>query len=329
MRRRKFIALLGGAAVALPFMARAQQATIPLIGFLGTASPGPYASRVAAFRRGLNELGYVEGRNVAIEFRWAEEQYDQLPALAADLIHRKVAVIATAGGPAPARAAEAATASIPIVFSVGEDPVKSGLVTSLNKPGGNKTGVFLFGAVMGSKRLSLVHELVPNAPLIALLVNPNSRNNDTQSYVKEMEAASHSIGLQLLIVNATAEPGLGTAFATLAQQRVGALLIAHDAFFIDRRVELVVLAAQQAMPAIYSQREFVEAGGLMSYGTSSTEEYRQAGVYVGRVLKGEKPADLPVMQSSKFELIINMKTAKTLGLTIPPGVLAIADEVIE
>jgi putative ABC transport system substrate-binding protein len=328
MRRREFIMLVGG-ATAWPLAARTQQATIPIIGFLGTGSPGPYASRVAAFRRGLNELGYVEGRNVAIEFRWAEDQFDQLPALAADLIHRKVAVIATSGGPAPARAAKAATASIPIVFSVGEDPVKSGLVTSLNKPGDNMTGVFFFGAVMGSKRLSLVHELVPNAPLIALLVNRNSRNADTQAYVKEMEAASHSMGLQLLIVNATAEHGLGTAFATLAQRRVGALLAAHDAFFIGHRAELVVLAAQQAMPAIYSLREFVEAGGLMSYGTSSTEEYRQVGVYVGRVLKGEKPADLPVMQSSKFELIINLETAKTLGIKISDNLMSLADEVIE
>jgi putative ABC transport system substrate-binding protein len=284
---------------------------------------------VAAFRRGLDELGYVEGRNVAIEFRWAEGRYDRLPALAADLISRHVAAIATAGGPAPALAAKSVTTTVPIVFAVGEDPVKAGLVTSLSHPRGNITGVFFFNAVLGTKRLALMRELVPGARVIGFLVNPDSRNADTQAHVNEMEAAARSLGLQILVVKASTEAGLDIAFGTLAQQGVRALLVAHDTFFINQRVRLVTLSARHAITSIYSQREFVEAGGMISYGTSNTEEYRQSGIYVGRILKGAKPSDLPVMQPTKFELVISLQTAKALGVTIPPTLLALADEVIE
>jgi putative ABC transport system substrate-binding protein len=326
VRRRECISLLGG-AVAWPVAARAQQPTMPVVGFLGTASAVPFTHLVASFRRGLQETGFVESRNFAIEYRWAEGQYDRVPALAADLVRRQVAVIVTVGGEPSAAAAIAATATIPIVFNVGADPVKMGLVTSLARPGGNATGVNIFTTELVEKRLGLLRDLVPTAATVGVLSNPNFPA--AVANVRESEAAAQAIGKEVVIFSAGSDAEIETAFMNIVQGRLGALLVLADPFFNSRRGLIVALAARHAIPAIYEWREFAEAGGLISYGTSLVEAYRQQGIYAGRILKGEKAAELPVVQLSKFELIINLNTARALGLAIPPGVLAIADEVIE
>jgi putative tryptophan/tyrosine transport system substrate-binding protein len=323
VNRRECITLLGGAAAAWPLAARAQQAALPVIGFVSSRSPGESASVVAGFRQGLKEAGYAEGRNVHIAFRWAEGQYDRLPALAAELVEIQVAVILAAGGSQTGLAAKAATSTIPIV-NIGSDPDRVGLVASLNRPGGNVTGVSLLSWPLTPKRLELLRELVPTATIIGVLVNPNAPNTELES--REIQAAARAIGQQIRILSATTEREIDAAFASVTQHGVGALVIGADAFFDSRRDLAVALAAQYEVPTIYS---FAAPGGLISYGASIPDGYRQAGIYVGRILKGEKPADLPILQPTKFELVINTKTAKALGLTVPPTLVAIADEVIE
>ena len=326
IRRRKFLAMLLGSAAAWPVAGRAQQPAMPVIGFLSSRLASDSVS-VVAFREGLKEAGFVEGQNVTIEYRWAEFQNDRLPAMAADLVQRRVAVIAATGSTAAAAAAKLATTTIPIVFGSGFDPVKEGLVASLNRPGDNITGVTALTFELGAKQLDLLHALVPNATVIAVLWNRN--DPDSEAQLKDVQAAARTLGLQTLALTIGSEGDFEAAFATLVQRGAGALLICSGAFFTAHRVQLAILAARHVVPAIYSIREFPMAGGLMSYATRFTDAYRQVGIYVGRILKGAKPADLPVMQPTKFELVINLKTAKTLGLTVPPSLLAIADEVIE
>jgi putative ABC transport system substrate-binding protein len=327
MKRREFIGLLAGTAAAWPLAARAQQPATPVVGFLSSRSPDTDAELLTAFRQGLNESGFVDGRNVAIEYGWAHGRYDRLPTLAAELVKKPVAVLVSTGGSVSALVAKAATKTIPIVFTTGDDPVKIGLVDSLNRPGGNVTGIttsFIEGA---PKRVGLLHELIPNASAIALLVNPNNPTTDTE--ISGVQAAARVIGQHVEVLNAATDRDLDTIFASLDRKRVDALLIATDPFFYTRAHQLVALAARQAIPSLYFRREFAVAGGLIAYGSNFVESFRIVGVYAGRILKGTKPGDLPVQQPTKFELVINLKTAKALGLDIPPTLIARADEVIE
>ena len=328
MKRREFITLLGFMAAGWPLAARAQEpAKLPVIGFLNGFSSAAWAQPLVAFRKGLSEVGYVEGQNVRIEYRWAESHYDRLPALAAELVRRQVNVLVATGGSVTAVAAKAATTTIPLAFGIGGDPVALGLVASFNRPGGNATGVYFLTTQLEAKRLGLLRELVPTAALIGVLLNPTLALAEAQ--LKEVQAAAGAAGQQIHILHASSEPELETAFATFAQLRAAALLVGADPFFLTRRDRIVALAARHAIPTIYEQHEFAAAGGLVSYGTSLTDATRQVGIYTARVLKGEKPADLPVMQSTKFEFVINLKTAKTLGLVVPEGLVLAADEVIE
>jgi putative tryptophan/tyrosine transport system substrate-binding protein len=327
MRRRDFVTFVGGAAVAWPLAARAQQPALPVAGFLGTGSQESDAFRMTAVRRGLAETGFVEGRNVAFEYRGAEDHYERLPALAVELVRRNVAVIVAMGGNTSAAAAKSATATIPIVFAIGGDPIKMGLVASLNQPGGNMTGVSFLNDALVAKQFEVVHETVPKTALIGFLVNPGNPNADLDT--KNVLAAAESVGQKLAVVQARTDGELEAAFVTLVQQHAGALLVSSDPFFANRRDKLVELAGRHKVPGVYALREFAEIGGLMSYGTNITEAHRIAGLYAGRILKGEKPADLPVQQSTKVELVINLKTAKAFGLIVPPHIVARADEVFE
>src|SRR5262245_51851498 len=319
IRRRAFITLLGGAAVAWPLAARAQQRAVPVVGFLNATSPDGFTERLTAFRRGLKDTGYVEGENVTIEYRWAEGQMERLPALAAELVRRPVAVIAAPGNTSVVLAAKAATTTIPIVFAVAEDPVRLGIVTSLARPGGNLTGVNFFNAELVAKRMELLRELVPGAVRVAVLVNPATDVANAESVVRDVDAAARAKGAQIQVFNASTSREIDAAFAALVRERL----------FNSRRVQLVHLATRHAVPTTYAARDYPAVGGLMSYGTSITDTYRQTGVYAGRILKGAKPADLPVTQATKFELVINHQTARTLGLAVPASLLSLADEVIE
>src|SRR6516162_6131360 len=326
--RRELLAALGGAAVAWPLAARAQQAAMPLVGFLSDSSPETNADLSAAFRKGLNEAGFTEGRNVAIEYRWASAQFDRLPGLAADLVRRQVAVIAATGSVPTVLAAKEATATIPIVFNAGVDPVKAGLVVALNKPGGNLTGITSINNQLGSKWVGLMRELLPSVTRLAVLINPEARMN-TVDMVTDVQAAAAAVGLQVEVLSASTSSELATALASVVQKQAGALMITPDPLFLDRRAQIAILALYHEVPAIYVNRAFPEVGGLMSYGSDWTDTFRQVGVYCGRILKGEKPADLPVQQQTKFHFVINLKTAKALRLQIPPTLLALTDEVIE
>ena len=328
MKRREFITLLGGAVATWPLVARAQQSAMPVIGFLHSASIDVVADRVRAFRQGLKDTGFIEGENVALEFRWADDQIERLPALAAELVRRQVTVIAAVGGNVPALAAKTATSTIPIVFAVGEDPVGLGLVASVARPGGNLTGINFLAAELHAKRLELLRELVPGAVRVAVLINPGNAVN-AETTLRDVQAAARAVGLQLQIIRASTSREIDAAFATMVRERPDALLVGGDPFFNSRRMQLALLAVRYAVSAIYSSREYIEAGGLMSYGPNFLDAYRQVGVYVGRILKGAKPTDLPVVQSSKFELVINAQTARILGLTVPPTLITRADEVIE
>ena len=326
IRRRDFITLLGGAA-AWPLAVRAQQAVIPVVGFLSGRSPADSVAEIGGFHRGLAETGFIEGKNVAIEFRWADGHYDRLPALASELVGERVAVVAAVGGGASGLAARAATASVPIVFASGGDAVKIGLVTSLNRPGGNVTGVNIIFGALGAKRLELLHDLVPAAGAIGMLVNPNYPSAPIE--VQDVEAAARRLGLRMHIFNARTERDIEPAFSDFAEKRVMGLLVADDPFFQGQRLRIVGMAGRRGLPAIYFSRDFVDAGGLMSYGPNLVDAYRMVGVYCGRILKGDKPADLPVVQPTRFELVINLKSVRELALDVPPTLLAIADEVIE
>ncbi len=327
MRRRQFITLLGGAA-GWPLTARAQQTVMPVIGFLDPRSPDTLADILRTFRQGLKETGYIEGENMSIEYRWAEYQYDRLPKLAADLAGRRVAVIAATGGAAPALAARSATTTIPIVFLAAEDPVRLGLVASLARPGGNLTGINIFNAELTTKRLEFLRELVPAATRVAVLVNPADASN-TEATLRDVETAARAMGLQIRVLNASSIREIDAAFASFVRDRPDALFVGADPFFNSRRMQLAILAARHAVPATLANRDLVEAGGLMSYGSNIRDAFRQVGVYVGRILRGAKPADMPVIQASKFELVINAQAARMLGLTVPATLLATADEVIE
>jgi putative ABC transport system substrate-binding protein len=326
--RRKFIAAFGGAAATWPLVVRAQQPALPVVGFINGGSPDASARPVEAFRKGLNETGYVEGQNVTIEYHWLEGQYDRLSALVADLVRRHVAVIATPGSTPATLAAKAATATIPIVFGVPGDPVRLGLVASLARPGGNATGVNMFSQEVAAKRLRLLHDLVPKAVRIVVLVNP-AVASIAEATIQDVQKAAPAMGLQIQILNATTIGEIDAAFANLARERPDALFVAPDSFFSSRRGQFATLTARDRIPAAYSQRDYVAAGGLMSYGTDRADEFHQVGVYTGSILKGAKPADLPVVQSTKFEFVINLQTARALGIEVPSGLLSIADEVIE
>jgi putative tryptophan/tyrosine transport system substrate-binding protein len=326
MRRREFITLIGGAAAAWPVVARAQQPATPVIGFLRSTPAAGFGYMLDAFRRGLNDAGFVEGRSIVVEYRWADNQQDRLPGLAADLVGRPVAAIVGAGGPA-AQAAKSVSATMPIVFVIGTDPVSTGLVASLNRPGGNVTGVVFTSVALVAKLLGMLHELVPKASVIAVLRDPN--NPGLESELRDVEEVGRAIGRQILVVNASSEPELHPSFAKVAQAGAGGLLIGSGPFFLSHRRQLVALAHRYALPTVYNQREYGEIGGLLSYGPSQTDAYRRAGIYVGRILKGEKPGDLPVEVGTKFELVINLATAKAFHIEIPPTLLALADEVIE